>query len=62
MRRALLVAFVTLLAVPPSAAAQAGDVVARLDRATPVAAYGGTLVWSERDPQTGAFQIGRAHV
>ena len=57
MRRALLMAFATLLAAPASAAAQAGDVVARLDRATPVAAYGGTLAWSERDPQTDAFRL-----
>ena len=58
MRRALLLTLAaTLAAGAAPAAAQEGEVIVRLDRATPIAAYGGVLAWSQRDAQTDAFKL-----
>lgn len=43
-----LLTIVGLLAAAPAAQAETGD-IARLDRATPIAAYGGRLLWSSYD-------------
>ncbi len=47
----------TLAAAPGAGAQDAGEVIARLDRATPIAAYGDVLAWSERDPASGGFRL-----
>ena len=48
---------VTLAAGAAPAGAQEGDVIARLDRATPIAAYGDVLAYSVLDPQSGLFRL-----
>ena len=57
MRRALLLTLAALLGAATPAAAQDGEVVAHLDRATPIAAYGDVLAYSVRDPQSGLFRL-----
>jgi hypothetical protein len=51
-------ALAALAVVTPSPAAQELDTqIATLTRATPVAAYGHTAAWSERDPRTGQYRL-----
>ena len=58
MRRLLCLAAACAPALLPSpAAAQDDDVLARVDRPTPVAAYGGRVAWSVRDPATDRFTL-----
>ena len=58
MRRLLCLAAACAPALLPSpAAAQDADVLARVDRPTPVAAYGGRVAWSVRDPATDRFAL-----
>jgi hypothetical protein len=59
MRRRLscLVALAASLAAAAPAAAQDGEVVTHLDRATPIAAYGDVLAYSVLDPQSGQFRL-----
>jgi hypothetical protein len=61
MRRLLLPAALALCALSPtSAVAQqptAGEVLARVDRPTPIAAYGGRVVWSRRTAAGDAYQL-----
>lgn len=53
-----LLALAALAATATGASAQAGEeVLARVDRPTPIAAYGGRVVWSQRTPAGDAFQL-----
>jgi hypothetical protein len=57
MRRAATVLVPAILLVLPAAAPAQEQVLARLDAATPVAAYRGVVAWSQRDPATGRFAL-----
>src|SRR4051812_43163644 len=60
-RRRLLLAALTLTALAPATASAQGSaggaVLARVDRPTPIAAYSGRVVWSQRVPGTETFQL-----
>jgi hypothetical protein len=55
MRRVLVSMLVAAAAFPGAAAAD--GVVATVDAPTPLSAYAGTLLWSQRDPATGRFAL-----
>jgi opacity protein-like surface antigen len=61
MKRLVTACLALAAALVPAAAAHAQAVppgsIATLDRPTPVAAFGGVLVWSARDPATGAWAL-----
>lgn len=56
----LLVAFALLLVLAPAASAQQGEVIARLDARTPIAAHGGVLAYSVRDAGGGFALVARS--
>lgn len=57
-RNTVLLAVLVALLVPAVAGAQeGGELVARVDRPTPVAAHAGWVAWSEREPGTARFRL-----
>ena len=57
MRRLLCLAAACAPALLPAPAAAQDTVLARVDRPTPIAAYGGRVAWSVRDPATDRFAL-----
>lgn len=55
--RHLLRAAAALTVLATAAPARADDVIATVDRPTPISAYGSGLLWSARDPATGRYRL-----